>query len=258
MELAERSDEVAGLHVHWLEAPAAAAAPVLYVHGVPVASWQWEEFLARSGGVAPDLPGFGQSAKPGGFDYSIAGYGRFLESFVGELGLERFSLVLHDWGGVALELAQRLPERIERLVLLATVPLLPGYRWHRLARGWRTPLLGELMMGFSTRFGFRRTLPAEIADRSYDDFDHGTQRAILKLYRSASSEALELAGERLSAVRCPALVLWPTRDPYIGPEFGPAYADALGGEVQLELLDAGHWTWLDRPEIVQRTADFLG
>jgi len=258
MEVAERSAEVAGLHAHWLEAPPGQAAPVVYVHGVPTASWQWLPFLRQGGGVAPDLPGFGRSAKPGDFDYSVAGYGRFVEAFVGELGLGRCSLVAHDWGSVALDLAQRHPERVERLVLLASVPLLPGYRWHRTARGWRTPVLGELMMGFSSRLVFRRALPEAIGDRAYDDFDHGTQRAILRLYRSASAEALARAGERLSAVRCPALVLWPTRDPYIGAEFGQAYADALGGPAELEPVDAGHWTWIDRPEIVQRVAQFLG
>ena len=151
---------------------------------------EWEPFLARTGGVAPDLPGFGHSAKPGDFDYSIPGYDRFLEAFCDHAGLRRFSLVVHDWGGVALALAQRFPERVERLVLFATVPLLPGYRWHRVARGWRTPVVGELVMGFTTRWNMRRSLPREMADRAYDEFDQGTQRAILRLYRSAPPETL--------------------------------------------------------------------
>lgn len=134
MEIADRSGEVAGLDVHWLEA---GARPVLYLHGVPTASWEWLSFLERTGGVAPDLPGFGRSAKPADFDYSIAGYDAILERFCEHVGLERLSLVVHDWGGVGLALAQRFPERIARLVLFSTVPLLPGYRWHRVARAWR-------------------------------------------------------------------------------------------------------------------------
>jgi pimeloyl-ACP methyl ester carboxylesterase len=142
-------------------------------------------------------------------------------------------------------------------VLTACVPFLPGYRWHRVARAWRTPLIGELTMGFTTRLGFRRGLPPEIADRAYDDFDHGTQRAILRLYRSAPPEVLARHGERLGELRCPALLPWPERDPYIGAEFGERYAEALGGEVELERVDAGHWPWLDRPELVERVAYFL-
>ena len=55
-------------------------APTLYLHGVPTHSYDWVPFLERTGGIAPDLPGFGRSAKPADFDYSIAGYDRFLEA----------------------------------------------------------------------------------------------------------------------------------------------------------------------------------
>ncbi len=114
MEIVERHTEIDGLEVHWRQA---GDAPILYLHGVPTASWEWEALLARTGGVAPDLPGFGRSAKPGDFDYSIPGYDRFLEAFCEHVGLERLSLVVHDWGGVGLAFAQRFPERIERLVV---------------------------------------------------------------------------------------------------------------------------------------------
>ena len=99
-------------------------------------------FLERGGGIAPDLPGFGNSAKPADFDYSIEGYADFLEAFVDALGLERFSLVVHDWGVVGLALAQRRPERVERLVIVrrraapAGLPLAPrGARLADAARG---------------------------------------------------------------------------------------------------------------------------
>jgi pimeloyl-ACP methyl ester carboxylesterase len=265
MEVAERRGEVGGLEVHWREGPSDRPAPpsdrpapILYLHGVPTASWLWTPFLERTGGLAPDLPGFGRSAKPADFDYSIAGYDRFLEAFTNAVGLERMSLVVHDWGAVGLAFAQRFPERIERLVLFNSVPFVPGYRWHRIARGWRTPVLGELMMGFTTRWAFRREMPREVADAAWEDFDHGTQRAILKRYRAAPEAALARAGERLGELRCPALILWPTRDPYIPADFGRRYADALGGEAQLEPVDAGHWAVVERPELVARVAEFLG
>ena len=76
-------------------------------------------------------------------------------------------------------------------------------------------MVGELTMGFTTRRGFRRSLPREIADRAWEDFDQGTQRAILRLYRSAPPEVLARHGERLGELRCPALILWPADDPYI-------------------------------------------
>ena len=252
--MTEHSAQVAGLEVHYRQAGDAA---ILYLHGVPTHSYDWVPFLDRTGGIAPDLPGFGRSAKPGDFDYSIDGYDRFLEAFVDRLGLERFSLVVHDWGSVGLALAQRLPERVERLVVFSVVPFLHGFRWHRVARGWRTPGVGELLMGATTRWGLRRELPAELADHAWDAFDHGTQRAILKLYRSAPPDVLARAGEHLGDIRAPALILWPDDDPYIEAEFGQAHADALGGETTLEMVHGGHWPWLRNPELIDRTADFL-
>jgi pimeloyl-ACP methyl ester carboxylesterase len=254
VEIAEHDAQVAGLDVHYRQA---GDAPILYLHGVPTTSHDWIPFLERYGGIAPDLPGFGGSAKPADFDYSIEGYDRFLEAFVDDLGLERFALVVHDWGGVGLALAQRLPQRIERLLMFSIVPFVPGYRWHRVARGWRTPLLGELLMALTTRWGLRRELPRELADVAWESFDHGTQRAILRLYRSASPEVLARAGERLGEIRAPALILWPEDDPYLPPKFGQAHADALGGETTIELVRGGHWTWHENPTLVDRAADFL-
>jgi pimeloyl-ACP methyl ester carboxylesterase len=273
-EISEHNARIGELPVFWHSASAprgagdsAGGAPVLYLHGVPTSSDEWLAFLRRSGGLAPDLPGFGRSGKPGHFDYSIAGYADFLERYLDLLEVERVRLVVHDWGAVGLAFAQRHPQRIARLVVMNAVPLLPGYRWHRTARVWRTPLLGELAMGWTTRWTLRRAsreanvaagaLPEAWQDMVLDHFDQGTQRAILRLYRSAPSEALARAGGALGAIDAPALVVWGMRDPYIPASFAQAYARALGGAELLELRDAGHWWWLDRPDAIERVLDFL-
>ncbi len=90
-----------------------------------------------------------------------------------------------------------------------------------------------------------------------DHFDQGTQRAILRLYRSSPPDVLAAAGTRLGELSGPALVVWGKRDPYIPARFGNAYANALGAEL-VELADAGHWAWLDRPDVVDRVVEFVG
>jgi pimeloyl-ACP methyl ester carboxylesterase len=267
-KVVEHNGEIGGLRTHWREAPAKGRPPILYVHGVPTGSWDWIPYLERIGGVAPDLPRFAQSAKPPQFDYSIAGLAGWLECFADAVGLERFSLVVHDWGALGLALAQRFPERIERLVLHTCVPFLPGYRWHWIGRIWHTPLVGELFMGTSSKWAFRQIsrqsnatpgpLPDWFIDRFWPDFDRGTRHAILRLYRSSPPEVLARAGERLGELDCHALILWPTNDPYAGPESGQRYADALAGNARLEMIDrAGHWMWLDRPDVIDKAAAFL-
>lgn len=233
-------------------------ARILYVHGVPNAGSMWRPFLRRTGGVAVDLPGFGRSGKRGDLDASFTALGRFVGDFVDHLGWERLRLCAHDWGSVALLWAMREPERVERLVLIDTVPFLPGYRWHFLARQWRRRVVGELAMGSTVRPVARRLLPRELADEVLEDFDLGTQRSILRLYRSADEELLAKAGAGLGRITAPALVVWGGRDPYIAPQFAQRHAAALGGPAAVHVQPgAGHWPWLGAPELVRMVTDFL-
>jgi pimeloyl-ACP methyl ester carboxylesterase len=243
--------EIDGLPVSWLREPGEDP-PVLYVHGVPDSAELWTPFLRLTGGIAVDLPGFGESGKPAQWPYSLDGYARFLPALLDELRIDRVRLVAHDWGAAALTLAGR----IERLVAIDVLPLLPGHRWHWVARAWRTPGLGELGMGFTGRTLLRRLggLSAPHADEVLRHFDHGTQRAILKLYR-----AERVVTAPLEAVTAPALVVWGERDRYLDPAWAERIAAALGGPAEVEIVPgAGHWPWLDRPELVQRIAHYLG
>ena len=264
----ERRAQIGGIDTFWREAPTTdGGAPVVYVHGVPTSSDDWLPFLERTGGLAVDRPGFGRSGKPADFAYGIDGYGAFLDAWLGEAGVDSYRLVVHDWGAVGLALAQRAPERVERLVVINAVPFLPGYRWHRVARVWRTPLAGEVFMGLTFKWNLRRALrpgvpdgdvPDAFIDSIWSHFDHGTQRAILKLYRSAPPDVLAAAGERLGQIDAPALVVWGTPEPYLPPELAQSYADALGGPAQVEQLeDARHWPWVGRPQTVDLIAGFL-
>lgn len=262
LDVQEKHATADGLETRWFEAEG--SSPVLYVHGVPNTGAQWKPFLEHTGGVAPDLPGFGASAKPSSFSYSIDGYEAWLRTFAGQRGFERFSLVVHDWGAAALALAQSEPGRIEKLVVINSVPLLPGYGWHPLARQWRRPLVGELAMGFTTKFAAGRLLrragafPKSDLDELWSHFDHGTQRAILKLYRSAPPEVLARAGENLGRLQAPSLIVWGENDPYIDTSFAQAYADTLGGEATVRMVPgAGHWPWHDEPSLVNEVAGFL-
>lgn len=260
-EISEHSAEIGGRLIAWREAPSEGTTP-LYVHGVPESSEMWAPFLEQTGGVAIDLPGFGRSAKASDGPYTIDGLADAIEALLAHLGVDRVRLVAHDWGAVALAFAQRAPERIERLVLADVVPFLPGYRWHRVARAWRTPVVGELTMGFTTRMGMARStrLPRDAVAAIMRHFDHGTQRAILKLYRSAPPDVLEAAGRDLGRIDAPALIVWGERDPYLPTSFAHGLAGALGTpDPQVEIVPgAGHWVWVDDPAQVSRIVRFVG
>lgn len=242
--------------------------PTVYCHGNPTHGEDWLPFLQRGGpALAIDMPGWGRSARPERFDYSMYGLSAFLERCLAELGVERRKLVLHDWGGLALIGAQRRPELVERLVVIDAVPLLPGYRWHWIAQLWRRRGLGEFLNATTTRSslalllrqarGDRGPMPPEFVDMIWDHWDAGTRTATLALYRHADPERLALAGSELGKLKCPALVLWGDRDAYLPTRFARAYADALPG-AELEIVaGAGHWPWIEQPRVVDRVLGFL-
>ena len=86
-----------------------------------------------------------------------------------------------------------------RLAIVDAVPLLDGFEWPSIARWLRRPGIGELIMGSVNRWLLARTLRNASArpeawsdarvDAIWDQFDQGTQRAILRLWRSADTAA---------------------------------------------------------------------
>jgi pimeloyl-ACP methyl ester carboxylesterase len=244
--------------------------PTVYCHGNPTHGEDWLPFLRRGGpAVAIDMPGWGRSDRPDAtrFDYSMYGLSAFLERCLEEIGVERRKLVVHDWGGLALIGAQRRPQLLERLVVIDSVPLLPGYRWHWVAQLWRRRGIGELLNATTTRGslalllrqarGDRGPMPPEFVDLIWDHWDAGTRAAVLTLYRHADPDRLAQAGMDLGRLACPALVVWGDRDAYLPTRFARAYADALP-EAELEIIaGAGHWPWIDTPSLVDRVHRFV-
>jgi pimeloyl-ACP methyl ester carboxylesterase len=243
--------------------------PTLYLHGIPTSSFDWLSPLALGGGIAVDLPGFGRSGKRGDLDYSLAGHVRFLDRLLDALELDRVRLCMHDWGAaVGLAWASRQPERVERMVVINAVPLLPGFRWRGPARLVRMPIVGPIAVGAATKRVLRAVsrrasagpgpMPEAWVSSVAEGFDLGTERATLALLRSASPEVLAQAGANLGALTAPALVLWSEHDPYIPARFGAGYAAKLG-DATLEVVEnAGHWPWIDEPQLSARIVEHLG
>jgi pimeloyl-ACP methyl ester carboxylesterase len=240
----------------------------LYLHSVPTSSDDWVPFLKATGGLAPDLIGFGRSSKAGNLDYSIPGCVGFLEELLDAVAVDGIALVGHGWGAaIGLAFAQRHPQRVRRLTLIDPLPLLEGFTWPRMARWWRRPVLGELLMGSVNRRLLARTLrsgcarsgawPEERLTAAWDQFDQGTQRAILRLHRSIDEPGLAVLGRELADLDQPALVLWGELDPWLAPTFADAYAARLPNAVAERVAGAGHWPWLDRPDLIARVAAFL-
>jgi pimeloyl-ACP methyl ester carboxylesterase len=247
--------------------PADASEAVVFVHGNPGSADDWERLAGAAGdaghrAVAFDLPDFGETIAPAGFEHTPFGYAEFLGEAIEELGVERAHLVVHDFGGpIGLIWAMGHPDALASITLIDT-GVLPGYTWHTLARIWRTPVLGELFNAIVNRPGYRfglsrkepRGLPRAFVDRMYDQYDRRTRRAVLKLYRATpdpGGTSENLIG-LLAPRDVPALVIWGEDDAYLPSSYAAEQARAFPSAEIHVLPASGHWPFADAPEVVER------
>ena len=258
--------KVAGIRSPILQVgDATSAEAAVFVHGNPGSTSDWLDLLQHVApfgrGIAMDMPGFGKAEKPKDFDYTVEGYAAHLGRVLDAMKVERAHLVLHDFGGAwGLAWASRNVERT-RSVTLIDIGIMPGFQWHYLARIWRTPLVGELFMATTTRWGLKlslkhgnpRGLPGEYFNEMYDNFDAGTRQAVLKLYRNSSDLAPMIDGwaAALAPIKLPALVIWGAQDPYVPVRFAEVQRQFFDVKQVLRLEDSGHWPMIDNPAAVR-------
>jgi pimeloyl-ACP methyl ester carboxylesterase len=244
---------------------AQATEAIVFVHGNPGSSRDWSDLMQQvepiGRALAADMPGFGQAGKPADFDYTVDGYAKHLGRLLDADGVARAHLVLHDFGGPwGLAWAAQHVDRVASVTLI-NIGIMPGYRWHYMARIWRTPILGELFMATTNRPGLKlalrhgnpRGLPEAYFDEMYANFDADTRRAVLKLYRQTSD--LSAMSERwvaaLAPHKLPALVVWGACDPYVPVRFAEMQRQFFAVERVVRLEDSGHWPMADNPAAVR-------
>jgi pimeloyl-ACP methyl ester carboxylesterase len=255
--------EVDGVATRYQEAgPPSARRAIVFVHGHPGSSRDWDELLAATGkyarSVAFDVSGYGQSDESARQVQSTAGAARYVQGVLDRLGIREVVLVVHDFGGVwALQWASAHPEVLSAAVLIGSGVFI-DYVPHAFAVMWATPGAGEAQMASTTRENFReaiqattpRRLPEEFVDRMYDDYDRATRCAALRYYRSAAQNLNQ--GREQAAVlrerRRPALVIWGEKDPFIPPEHAERQREAFP-DAHVEIFpDSGHWPFVDNAE----------
>ena len=130
-------------------------------------------------------------------------------------------------------------------------------RWHRMARLWRRPVVGEVTMGITKRPAWRRAmragpdpLPDEFIDRMYDDFDSGTRRAVLRHYRATPLPYPPASGwvETLRALDRPALIVRGANDPFLGQRRIEDLKQPFPSAEVTLLERSGHFPFADDPE----------
>lgn len=254
--------------MHYVDEGAGPA--LLFVHGTPTWSFDWRHLIRALSPthrcVAPDLVGFGHSDRPRDFAYTPEAHAEALAGFVAKLGLDRFTLVVHDFGGpIAMPLALREASAVTRLVVFNSWmwSFAGDAYYERGARVIASPLGGFLYRWANlsieaitpSAYGDRKKLTPEIHRALRERFpDRWSRGAVLwtlarsLLGSSAHYDALWQRRERLRAL--PALIVWGMKDSAFRPRLLDRWREALPQARVVELASAGHWPHEEEPERV--------
>jgi pimeloyl-ACP methyl ester carboxylesterase len=262
------ADEVV-LHGHRVRFHRSGDGPLLVLlHGIASTSDTWSPVVpglaAHHTVLAPDLLGHGASAKPRG-DYSLGAYASGVRDLMTAIGHRRATVVGHSLGGgIAMQFAYQFPDRVERLVLIASGGL--GREVHPILRASTLPG-SELVLALLGADWLRATGGAVAATlgrlglRAGEDLA-GVAAGLASLGDAAARgafvhtarAAIDAGGQRVSATdrlylaaHLPTLIVWGGRDPVIPVAHGRAAHAAIPGS-RLEVFPgAGHFPHREEP-----------
>lgn len=202
--------------------------------------------------LAPDLPGFGFSEAPREA-WGSADYARAVASLPAAAGFEAVDVIGHSFGGkVALALAQDNPERVKRLVIVAS----PIVRLPAEADARRRSL------GFTLVRGAARIMPRALRERALgwarERFGSADYRAAGPLRPTLVRVVNEDWGPALAAIRAPVLLVWGENDTEVPLAVAQEARERLPQAELVVIEGAGHFPFLDKQDaFVEAVTRFL-
>ena len=214
---------------------------------------------------APDLPGFGSSAKPARGGYNAAWYAESVLGLMDSLAIDRAHLVGNSMGGrIAIEVGLQAPDRVGGLGLLCPAVAWLRRGFHPIVRLLR-PEFGLVPHAFHrsmvasqfwSMFADREAIDPAVADLMVDEFRRIYQSAGARFAFLASARNIYLEApygrvgfySRLAELEPPALFVWGTHDSLIPPAFGRHVRKWLPDAEQVTLDHCGHVPQVERPE----------
>lgn len=262
--------DIGDVTIHYLTA--GSGDPVVLLHGIPQTSHEWRHVIPRLAEryaiIAPDLRGLGDSSRPAtGYDKKTVAadiWGLVHD----HLGIDRFFLAGHDWGGpVAFALAAQHRQAVRRLAILdVAIPgagdfSQGGRRWHHAF--FRTPDLPEalsfgreelLLDWFFENYGYRPDCIPEADRREYYRTYKklGALRAMFEYYRALPVDAADNQAmiARDGKLTVPVLALGGDKSFGRGMETLQSVQmfaeDVRGGLIP----NSGHWVAEEAPDFI--------
>ncbi|ONM48905.1 alpha/beta fold hydrolase [Nocardia donostiensis] len=265
-----------GHQIFWRENDSGVGgADLLCIHGFPTASWDWHALwpglCARFGRVlAPDMIGFGWSAKPRHYAYSIADQADLHEQLLREHGIGRVHLLAHDYGDtVAQEMLARAAQRravgdetlVIESVCLLNGGLFPETHRPRPIQRLLASSFGPLISRFGSERAFCRSLAAVFGPEtkpSVEELDrfwrlwstkHGQRNGhkLIRYMAERRAHRERWVGALVDA-EMPVRLIAGLRDPVSGAHMVRRYRELVPGPDVVELPDIGHYPQIEAPQ----------
>lgn len=263
---ASRRVDARGIDTFYLEA--GSGEPVVLLHGSGPgvsgdANWRLTipGLSSRYRVLAPDVVGYGATARPPEVRYSLATWTDHVVAFLDALDLERVALVGNSLGGrLSLELAHRHPERVSRMVLMGS----PGVGMTvteglQAVRSYE-PSVENMRRLLTDWFAVDPTIITDDLvqkryEASLESWD--AYRAMFFDPRHAGND-LAVSEEQVRATRTPTLLVHGREDKVVPADVSWNMVRLLPDADLHVFARCGHWTQIERPdEFNALVADFL-
>ena len=240
---------------------------VLLVHGTPTWSFEYRHVIAALSKchrvIAPDHLGFGLSERPARFAYTPEAHAIVLREFVNAMGLDRYTLVVHDFGGpIGLPLVRQSNSPVDKLVVLNSFawPIDDDPTVARPAK-----LIGGAVGRWLYKYAdieFRLIMPAAYGDRrkltkaiyaQYTEVFRDRQARADVLHTLATSllgsrDHYALLLDGMASLRgLPVLIVWGLKDSFFKPHYLARWQQLLPQAAVVTLPTAGHWPHEEEP-----------
>ena len=268
--------EIDGVDIFYREAGNPSAPKLVLLHGFPSSSHQYRNLIPalaeRVHVIAPDYPGFGNSAMPdpAQFDYTFDRLSAIVESLLAKLGFTRFGLYVQDYGGpVGFRIVSRHPEWLEWLIIqnsnaydvgfTAAWDGLRGANWKQRTPEAERPLEAFLQPETIKQIYLHGHRQPELVSPDNWNMDvhllerpHARRLNLDLFYDYRTNVALYPQWQEFLRKRQPnTLIFWGQDDIFFTREGGEAYLQDLP-QAEMHRLDSGHFAVEDNLDTIAR------
>ena len=259
-----RTVDVEGTEIFYREAGDRGRPTILLLHGFPSSSHMFRDLIPKLADrfhlIAPDLPGFGQSAmKPRDtFSYTFDNVANVIDHFTELAGLTRFAIYIFDYGApIGLRIAAKHPERITAIITQNGNSYLEGLSdaWNPVRAYWAEPTeknragLRDFLAPKTTLFQYTHGVTdlswVSPDGRSLDDFyltRPGADEVQLDLLLDYASNVAAYPAFQtyFRKHQPPLLAVWGKNDPFFIPPGAEAFKRDLP-RAEIRFFDTGHF-----------------